>query len=104
MSPSRSRTKCTRNRNNSSSDSPSSHLPVEQAFPKIGITMGDPTGIGPEIIVHSLSRQEPFQVCRPVVFGDRDVLLRAIRIQHLSVSIEPIDRIPEKGYQPGKIF
>ena len=73
-------------------------------LPVIGITMGDPTGIGPEIIVKALSMQEPFQVCRPVIFGDQDVLLRAIRIQDLSASLELIDEIPVDGYQPGKIF
>ncbi|MGZ3534049.1 MAG: 4-hydroxythreonine-4-phosphate dehydrogenase PdxA [Thermodesulfobacteriota bacterium] len=73
-------------------------------LPVIAITMGDPTGIGPEIIVKSLSMQEPFQVCQPVVFGDQDVLLRAIRIQDLSVSLELIDEIPDDGYQAGKIF
>ncbi len=74
------------------------------AIPKIGITMGDPTGVGPEIIVKSLSMQEPFQFCRPVVFGDQGVLLRAIRIQKLSASLELVDAIPENGYRPGKIF
>ena len=73
-------------------------------LPVIGITMGDPTGIGPEIIVNALSRQEPFQVCRPVVFGDRDVLFRALRIQNLSASVVLIDEIPEDGYQPGRIL
>jgi 4-hydroxythreonine-4-phosphate dehydrogenase len=73
-------------------------------LPAIGITMGDPTGIGPEIIVKALSMEVPFQVCRPVVLGDRDVLLRAIRIQGLPASLELIDKIPEDGYQAGKIF
>ncbi len=73
-------------------------------LPVIGITMGDPTGIGPEIIAKALTVQEPFQVCRPVVFGDREVLLRAVRIQNLSASLELVDEIPEDGYQPGKIF
>ncbi|NWG01953.1 MAG: 4-hydroxythreonine-4-phosphate dehydrogenase PdxA [Syntrophaceae bacterium] len=73
-------------------------------LPKIGITMGDPTGIGPEIIVKALSMGEPFQVCRPIVFGDCEVLSKAIRIQNLSVTLEVIDEIPEKGYLPKKIF
>ena len=73
-------------------------------LPIIGITMGDPTGIGPEIIVKALSMEEPFQACRPVVFGDREVLSRAIRIQNLSTSLEVIDKIPKDGYLPGKIF
>ena len=73
-------------------------------LPKIGITMGDPTGIGPEIIVKALSMREPFQACRPIVFGDREVLLKAIQIQNLSATLEMVDQIPEDGYLPGKIF
>jgi 4-hydroxythreonine-4-phosphate dehydrogenase len=73
-------------------------------LPLIGITMGDPTGIGAEIIVKALSMEEPFRACRPVVFGDRDVLLRAIRIQNLSTTLEVVTKIPEGGYLPGKIF
>ena len=73
-------------------------------LPKIGITMGDPTGIGPEIIVKALSMAEPFQACRPIVFGDREVLSRAIQIQHLSATLEIIEEVPEDGYLPRKIF
>ncbi len=73
-------------------------------LPKIGITMGDPTGIGPEIIVKALSMAEPFQVCKPIVFGDREVLSRAIQIQHLSATLEIIGEVPEDGYLPRKIF
>ena len=73
-------------------------------LPIIGITMGDPTGIGPEIIVKALSMKEPFQACRPVVFGDREVLSRAIQIQNLSTTLEVIDQIPQDGYLPQKIF
>jgi 4-phospho-D-threonate 3-dehydrogenase / 4-phospho-D-erythronate 3-dehydrogenase len=73
-------------------------------LPIIGITMGDPTGIGPEIIVKALSMEEPFRACRPVVFGDREALSRAIRIQNLSTTLEAIDQIPQDGYLPQKIF
>jgi 4-hydroxythreonine-4-phosphate dehydrogenase len=73
-------------------------------LPVIGITMGDPTGIGPEIIVKALSTEEPFRVCRPVVFGDQEALLRAIQVQNLSVTLEAIDRIPRDGYLPQKVF
>ncbi len=73
-------------------------------LPIIGITMGDPTGIGPEIIVKALSMKEPFQACRPVVFGDREVLSRAIQMQNLATTLEVIEKIPEDGYLPQKIF
>jgi 4-hydroxythreonine-4-phosphate dehydrogenase len=73
-------------------------------LPLIGITMGDPTGIGPEIIVKALSMKEPFQACRPIVFGDFEVLSKAIQMQNLSTSLEVIVKIPEGGYLPEKIF
>ena len=73
-------------------------------LPIIGITMGDPTGIGPEIIVKALSTEEPFQACRPVVFGDREALSRAIQVQNLPTTLEAIDQIPRDGYLPQKIF
>jgi len=45
-------------------------------LPLIGITMGDPVGIGPEIIVKALSEKHLLSMCRPVVFGDRRILAR----------------------------
>ena len=73
-------------------------------LPKIGITMGDPTGIGPEIVVKALSMEDPFRSCRPIVFGDREVLSRAIQMQNLGATLEVIEEIPEDGYLPQKIF
>jgi 4-hydroxythreonine-4-phosphate dehydrogenase len=73
-------------------------------LPLIGITMGDPTGIGPEIVVKALSMEEPFRDCRPIVFGDHDVLLNTVKIQSLSTTVETFEKIPEEGYFPKKIF
>lgn len=39
-------------------------------LPVIGITMGDPSGIGPEIIIKALSDQSLYERCLPVVLGD----------------------------------
>jgi 4-phospho-D-threonate 3-dehydrogenase / 4-phospho-D-erythronate 3-dehydrogenase len=46
--------------------------------PIIGITMGDPAGIGPEIAVKALGRKEIRQVCRPILIGDRRVAVQAL--------------------------
>jgi len=73
-------------------------------LPIIGITMGDPTGIGPEIIVKALLMKEPFKVCRPIVFGDREVLSKTIEMLGLNATIEVIEKVPEEGYLPQKIF
>jgi 4-hydroxythreonine-4-phosphate dehydrogenase len=38
--------------------------------PIIGITMGDPKGIGPEVIRKALAAPAIRRICRPVIFGD----------------------------------
>jgi 4-hydroxythreonine-4-phosphate dehydrogenase len=43
-------------------------------LPIIGITMGDPAGVGPEIIIKALSDPAIHEICRPVVFGDLGAL------------------------------
>jgi len=48
--------------------------------PIIAITMGDPCGIGPEIIVKALQHEEIWEICIPVVVGDKNVMERAIAI------------------------
>lgn len=45
--------------------------------PLIALTLGDPSGIGPEIIVKALSRPEVHDACRAVVVGDLAVIRKA---------------------------
>ena len=40
-------------------------------LPRIGITMGDAAGVGPEVIMKALARPEVRGFCRPLVIGDR---------------------------------
>jgi 4-hydroxythreonine-4-phosphate dehydrogenase len=46
-------------------------------LPVVGITMGDPAGVGPEVIMKALARPEPYTFCRPLVIGDRKRLEKA---------------------------
>ncbi len=73
-------------------------------LPGIGITMGDPTGIGPEIVVKALFHDEPFRVCRPIVFGDRAILHGTLERLGLPSRVEVVSSPPETGFAPGKIF
>jgi 4-hydroxythreonine-4-phosphate dehydrogenase len=41
--------------------------------------MGDPSGVGPEIVLRALSDPEIYDICRPVVFGDPGPLSRDLR-------------------------
>jgi 4-hydroxythreonine-4-phosphate dehydrogenase len=49
---------------------------LDQKLPRIGITTGDPAGIGPEISLRALREESVRNNCRIVLFGDR-LLLRA---------------------------
>lgn len=46
--------------------------------PIIGITMGDPLGIGPEILVKTLNNPDIYSLCRPIVLGDPSCIRQAI--------------------------
>jgi 4-hydroxythreonine-4-phosphate dehydrogenase len=45
--------------------------------PLLALTMGDPVGVGPEIIVRALADAQIYKVCRPLVLGDLTALERA---------------------------
>jgi len=54
--------------------------------PKIAISMGDPAGIGPEIILKALAEPSIKRLCTPVVVGDRgllDMLARRLGLKAL---------------------
>jgi len=44
--------------------------------PIIGITIGDPAGIGPEIVIKALLNPEIYEACTPVTIGDSKLLER----------------------------
>jgi 4-hydroxythreonine-4-phosphate dehydrogenase len=61
--------------------------------PIIAITMGDPAGIGPEIIAKALSKSRGNrvrQLCRPVVIGNRAVMEKAAKRLKYSIEIRSI--------------
>ena len=47
--------------------------------PRLGITMGDPAGIGPEIVVKALRERSLYGLCVPLVAADPDVMRFAAR-------------------------
>jgi 4-hydroxythreonine-4-phosphate dehydrogenase len=67
--------------------------------PVLGLTLGDPAGIGPEICLHALREPAVLKRCVPVLFGDAAVLKRvakAIRIpsaKSLTVSASELAKI-----------
>jgi 4-phospho-D-threonate 3-dehydrogenase / 4-phospho-D-erythronate 3-dehydrogenase len=74
-----------------------------RALPRIGITMGDPAGIGPEVVLKAVAEEEVHSVCQPVIIGDAQVLAHNARTLDLQCGYEIIRRdevLPEESDQP----
>jgi len=52
---------------------------MEKFKPILGITMGDPGGIGPEVAVKALSDPDIHELSRPLIVGDARVVRDALR-------------------------
>jgi 4-hydroxythreonine-4-phosphate dehydrogenase len=77
--------------------------PVSSA-PILAITLGDPAGIGPEIILKTLARPEVGQGLRLLVIGDARILRRAgLALGIADVAIESVRDPQEGSYLPGQI-
>jgi 4-phospho-D-threonate 3-dehydrogenase / 4-phospho-D-erythronate 3-dehydrogenase len=75
---------------------------VKKAFlPTIGITMGDASGVGPEIIMKSLGRAELYDGCRPLVIGDASRLREAGRIVNSKLKVNSIEHPSQALFAPG---
>jgi 4-hydroxythreonine-4-phosphate dehydrogenase len=71
---------------------------------KIGITMGDPASIGPEITVRAFADKALYEMCNPVVIGDADVLAEAVKIVGKpEIRINAIDKISDARFEFGTI-
>lgn len=71
--------------------------------PTIGITMGDPAGVGPEIVVKALTNRELYDVCFPIVIGVPALLERAVSIVGARVGFNVVEAPSEGSFQPGII-
>lgn len=67
--------------------------------PVIAITIGDPAGIGPEILVKALSLREIYKNSVPVVIGDYGTILDALAA---AGSVQRINRLAENVQPTGK--
>jgi len=61
--------------------------------PIIGISMGDPAGIGPEICVKALADPYVRSICDPVIVGDASIIERAVKILGSEARVLSIDSI-----------
>jgi 4-hydroxythreonine-4-phosphate dehydrogenase len=71
--------------------------------PRIGISMGDPAGIGPEIIIKTLALSEVYDRCNPIIVGDSAVMEKEARALKTSLKINAIQSVSEAKFEFGTI-
>ncbi|SHI58524.1 4-hydroxythreonine-4-phosphate dehydrogenase [Desulfatibacillum alkenivorans DSM 16219] len=74
-----------------------------ESLPIIGITMGDPVGVGPEIIVKTLKNKEIYNICRPLVIGDLLVMERAETLIRSGLDFRPARSPEDAPYEYGRV-
>jgi 4-hydroxythreonine-4-phosphate dehydrogenase len=60
--------------------------------PRIGVTMGDPAGIGPEVVLKAVAEPEVLAACVPVIVGDAQHLAHTARTLDLRCGYEIVRR------------
>ncbi|CAK7005327.1 MAG: D-erythronate 4-phosphate dehydrogenase [Desulfovibrio sp.] len=71
--------------------------------PIVGISAGDPGGIGPEVTVKALALRKIYEICRPLVICDASVIRDAIRFTGLDMTVNAVSDPADGKYQPGTV-
>lgn len=58
--------------------------------PLVALTLGDVSGIGPEVVARAWADPRLHEVARPFVVGDRSILRQALTCVGSDVGIQPI--------------
>lgn len=68
--------------------------------PTVAVTMGDPAGIGPEIVARALAQREVREACNPVVLGDPRLMFRAMELVGGGLTIRTVESARDAGSDP----
>lgn len=71
--------------------------------PKIGISMGDPAGIGPEIIIKTLALKDVYNRCSPLVVGDAQTMQNEVNALKSSLKIHAVQNVNDAKFEYGTI-
>jgi 4-hydroxythreonine-4-phosphate dehydrogenase len=71
--------------------------------PVLGVTMGDPAGVGPEIIARALAEPEVRRASRPVVIGSAAVMREAMGVVGSTLALHPVRDVAECRWDAGTL-
>ena len=60
--------------------------------PIIAITIGDPAGIGPEVVIKALCEKVIYEMCRPLVIGENSALKATAKLVNESIELHPVEK------------
>ncbi|MDE2485038.1 MAG: 4-hydroxythreonine-4-phosphate dehydrogenase PdxA [candidate division NC10 bacterium] len=79
-------------------------MPRHTTFrPFFGLTIGDPAGIGPEIVAKAVTQEEVRAACRPLIIGEAGIMRRAVRLCRLDLHVRSIGSPAEITGDPGSL-
>lgn len=76
---------------------------AEPHKPAIAITMGDPCGIGPEVVVKALADPWVYASCRPLVVGNTHAMEQAAKLTGSPLKVNAIEDPASAGQDPGAV-
>ena len=72
-----------------------------EKLPILAITMGDPAGIGPEIVAKSFMEDRVYEQCRPIVTGDASIMERAVKLLNLPLKVNAVSTVSDAKFERG---
>jgi len=72
-------------------------------LPLLGITMGDPAGIGPEVIAKALAGSRVRRLCLPLVIGSHSIMRQTVKRLRLTLDVVPVDGHGRASFRRGRI-
>lgn len=71
--------------------------------PILGITMGDPASIGPEVAVKALADFSIYETCKPLLIGDAQICREAIELCNVPLTVNAVRSVSEARFEPGTV-
>jgi 4-phospho-D-threonate 3-dehydrogenase / 4-phospho-D-erythronate 3-dehydrogenase len=71
--------------------------------PVLGVTMGDPAGVGPEIIARAGAEASVRKLCRPVVLGAASTMREALALVGSPLTLHTVQRVADCRWADGTL-
>jgi 4-hydroxythreonine-4-phosphate dehydrogenase len=71
--------------------------------PLLALTVGDPAGIGPEIVARTVAEPEVGRRSRSLVVGDLDLVQRAVEVCGLALDVRAVEGPAQAAFETGTV-